>query len=178
MNNPLSPHLQIYRWQITSVLSILHRITGIVLSLGTIILSVWLLCLGLGEYYFDFWLHVVSLFSYTERHQTFRLGLWFWFGFIDCQSDRMDGNCWFISNDYYNMVFISFMSNSGRKTWLFQKYSSIALIPLVSYFLVKILQLSSMTYEQIVSETSSLWFLVLVLIFAVIGLLHMRLSLI
>ena len=89
----------------------------------------------------------------------------------------MDGNCWFISNDYYNMVFISFMSNSGRKTWLFQKYSSIALIPLVSYFLVKILQLSSMTYEQIVSETSSLWFLVLVLIFAVIGLLHMRLGL-
>ncbi len=69
------------------------------------------------------------------------------------------------------------MSNSGRKTWLFQKYSSIALIPLVSYFLVKILQLSSMTYEQIVSETSSLWFLVLVLIFAVIGLLHMRLGL-
>jgi succinate dehydrogenase / fumarate reductase, membrane anchor subunit len=69
------------------------------------------------------------------------------------------------------------MSNSGRKTWLFQKYSSIALIPLVSYFLVKIIQLSSMTYEQIVSETSSLWFLVLVLIFAVIGLLHMRLGL-
>jgi succinate dehydrogenase / fumarate reductase membrane anchor subunit len=89
----------------------------------------------------------------------------------------MDGNYWLTSNDYYNMVFISFMSNSGRKTWLFQKYSSIALIPLVSYFLVKILQLSSMTYEQIISETSSLWFLVLVLIFAVIGLLHMRLGL-
>ena len=65
----------------------------------------------------------------------------------------------------------------GFKTWLFQKYSSIALIPLVSYFLVKILQLSSMTYEQIISETSALWFLVLVLIFTVIGLLHMRLGL-
>ena len=89
----------------------------------------------------------------------------------------MDGNYQFISNDNNNMVFISFMSNSARKTWLFQKYSSIALIPLVSYFLVKILQLSSMTYEQIISETSSLWFLVLVLIFAVIGLLHMRLGL-
>jgi succinate dehydrogenase / fumarate reductase membrane anchor subunit len=69
------------------------------------------------------------------------------------------------------------MSNSASKTWLFQKYSSIALIPLVSYFLVKILQLSSMTYEQIISETSALWFLVLVLIFTVIGLLHMRLGL-
>jgi|TARA_B110000967_G_scaffold209012_1_gene263300 succinate dehydrogenase / fumarate reductase cytochrome b subunit len=62
MNNPLSPHLQIYRWQITSVLSILHRITGVVLSLGTIILSVWLLCLGLGETYFNFFNHLISSF--------------------------------------------------------------------------------------------------------------------
>ena len=69
------------------------------------------------------------------------------------------------------------MSNSGKKTWLFQKYSSIALIPLVSYFLVKILQLSSMTYEQIIVEAGSIWFLFLVLIFAIIGLLHMRLGL-
>ena len=69
------------------------------------------------------------------------------------------------------------MSNSGRKTWLFQKYSSIALIPLVSYFLVKILQLSSMNYEQIITETGTIWFLVLVLIFTIIGLFHMRLGL-
>ena len=62
MNNPLSPHLQIYRWQITSVLSILHRITGIVLSLGTIILSAWLLSLSLGEYYFDFFNFLISNF--------------------------------------------------------------------------------------------------------------------
>jgi succinate dehydrogenase / fumarate reductase membrane anchor subunit len=69
------------------------------------------------------------------------------------------------------------MSHSARKTWIFQKYSSIALIPLVSYFLVKILQLSKMTYDQIIFEASSLWFLVLVLIFTIIGLLHMRLGL-
>ena len=39
---PLSPHLQIYRWQITSVLSILHRFTGIGFSVGIIGLVVWL----------------------------------------------------------------------------------------------------------------------------------------
>ena len=39
---PLSPHLQIYRWQLTSVLSILHRVSGVWLSLGTILLVWWL----------------------------------------------------------------------------------------------------------------------------------------
>ena len=39
---PLSPHLQVYRWQLTSVMSILHRITGIALSVGAILLVSWL----------------------------------------------------------------------------------------------------------------------------------------
>jgi succinate dehydrogenase / fumarate reductase, cytochrome b subunit len=38
---PLSPHLQIYRWQLTSVLSILHRITGVGLAAGAITLVSW-----------------------------------------------------------------------------------------------------------------------------------------
>ena len=46
---PLSPHLQIYKPQITSVLSILHRGTGIVLSIGSIILVLWIVTLTLGE---------------------------------------------------------------------------------------------------------------------------------
>lgn len=45
---PLSPHLQIYRPQLTSVLSILHRITGIVLSLGAFVLAWWLLAVAQG----------------------------------------------------------------------------------------------------------------------------------
>ena len=39
---PLSPHLQIYRPQLTSVLSILHRATGVFLALGTLMLTYWL----------------------------------------------------------------------------------------------------------------------------------------
>ncbi len=41
-NRPLSPHLQIYRPQLTSVLSITHRMTGIFLALGTLVLLFWL----------------------------------------------------------------------------------------------------------------------------------------
>jgi len=39
---PLSPHLQVYRWQITSVLSILHRMTGGALGGGAVWFTVWL----------------------------------------------------------------------------------------------------------------------------------------
>lgn len=42
-NRPLSPHLTIYRPQITSVLSILHRITGVGLTVGAILVVWWFL---------------------------------------------------------------------------------------------------------------------------------------
>jgi succinate dehydrogenase / fumarate reductase cytochrome b subunit len=45
---PLSPHLQVYRWQLTSVLSITHRGTGILLTLGTLLLVYWLLAIAAG----------------------------------------------------------------------------------------------------------------------------------
>lgn len=46
---PLSPHLQIYRPQITSVLSILHRATGLALIVGTLALVCWLGAAAKGE---------------------------------------------------------------------------------------------------------------------------------
>lgn len=45
---PLSPHLQIYKPQLTSVLSILHRVTGVVLVLGSIPFVYWLAALAGG----------------------------------------------------------------------------------------------------------------------------------
>ncbi len=47
-NRPLSPHMQIYRPQITSVLSILHRITGLLLCLGAVVLVSWVVAVSLG----------------------------------------------------------------------------------------------------------------------------------
>lgn len=46
---PLSPHLQIYRPQITSVLSISHRLTGAALAAGLLLLVYWLAALAAGE---------------------------------------------------------------------------------------------------------------------------------
>ena len=46
---PLSPHLQIYKPQLTSVLSISHRFAGIFLLLLLPVLLAWILCLALGE---------------------------------------------------------------------------------------------------------------------------------
>ena len=40
---PLSPHIQIYRWTLTMMLSILHRATGLALYAGTALLAWWLL---------------------------------------------------------------------------------------------------------------------------------------
>ena len=45
---PLSPHLTIYRWPISMTLSILHRLTGVALSGGLVILTIWLLALSYG----------------------------------------------------------------------------------------------------------------------------------
>jgi succinate dehydrogenase / fumarate reductase cytochrome b subunit len=48
VERPLSPHLQVYRPQITSVLSILHRLSGLALSVGTLVLAYWLVALATG----------------------------------------------------------------------------------------------------------------------------------
>jgi len=47
-NRPLSPHLQIYRPQISSVLSILHRITGVALAVGSLLLVYWIIAAAVG----------------------------------------------------------------------------------------------------------------------------------
>lgn len=47
-NRPLSPHLQVYKPQITSVLSITHRATGVALSIGTILWVYWLVAIAMG----------------------------------------------------------------------------------------------------------------------------------
>ncbi|RDS80553.1 succinate dehydrogenase, cytochrome b556 subunit [Dyella monticola] len=46
---PLSPHLQIYKWQVQMVTSILHRATGIALAVGTLIVVWGLVALAAGE---------------------------------------------------------------------------------------------------------------------------------
>jgi len=69
---PISPHLQVYKPQITSVLSIFHRITGVALTFGLILLVAWIFTLSLGEEYFEYfsffiksWFGLLILFGFT-----------------------------------------------------------------------------------------------------------------
>jgi len=47
VERPLSPHM-VYRWQVTNSLSIVHRATGVFLSLGILVLVAWLMALASG----------------------------------------------------------------------------------------------------------------------------------
>jgi succinate dehydrogenase / fumarate reductase cytochrome b subunit len=71
-DRPLSPHLQIYRWQLTSVLSILHRAAGVALTAGAVLLVWWLVAAASGpdayETVTDFlgsWLGLLLLFGWS-----------------------------------------------------------------------------------------------------------------
>ena len=60
--NPLSPHLQIYRWHISSLLSITHRISGVVNLLALILIFFWLITLSLGENNYESFLLIINSF--------------------------------------------------------------------------------------------------------------------
>ncbi|MEE8099665.1 MAG: succinate dehydrogenase, cytochrome b556 subunit [Hyphomicrobium sp.] len=69
---PLSPHLQVYRLHINMVMSILHRITGVGLYFGSLLLAWWLFAAAAGPDYFAFvnglfatWLGVIVLIGCT-----------------------------------------------------------------------------------------------------------------
>jgi len=51
-NRPLSPHLQIYRPQLTSMLSILHRLTGVAMTLGAVLVVWWFIAGAMSPDYF------------------------------------------------------------------------------------------------------------------------------
>ena len=60
--NPLSPHLQIYRWHISSLLSITHRISGVINFLALILIFFWIALLSFGESYYDLFLSIINSF--------------------------------------------------------------------------------------------------------------------
>jgi len=60
--NPLSPHFQIYRWHISSLLSITHRISGVINFLALILIFFWLVVLSLGENNYQLFLLIINSF--------------------------------------------------------------------------------------------------------------------
>ena len=69
---PLSPHMTVYRWPITMTMSILHRITGGALYVGTALVAWWLFAAATSEPHFNVvhgivgsWFGMLILFGYT-----------------------------------------------------------------------------------------------------------------
>jgi succinate dehydrogenase / fumarate reductase cytochrome b subunit len=72
VQRPLSPHLQVYRPQISSMLSIMHRATGIALSVGTLLLVWWLVAaatsdaaFAAAQWFIDSFLGILFLLGWT-----------------------------------------------------------------------------------------------------------------
>ena len=80
-NRPLSPHLDIYQYQITWTVSIMHRITGVAMTLGLILIVAWLVAAAFSPELFSLidgvlrsWIGMVIIFG----------SLWaFWFHFLN-----------------------------------------------------------------------------------------------
>jgi len=75
--NPLSPHIQIYKWHVSSLVSITHRITGIINILAITLICVWISFLLLGEKNYFF----IEKFLNSFLGKFFILGLTWSFSF-------------------------------------------------------------------------------------------------
>ena len=103
---PLSPHLTIYRWPITMILSIMHRATGVALSIGMLVFIAWIATVAFNESGYNFlvtilksWLGQLVLFLWSFafflhfcngiRHMLWDIGLG-----LEMNQVRISG--WFI----------------------------------------------------------------------------------
>ena len=75
--NPLSPHIQIYRWHISSLVSISHRITGIINIIAILLICFWASLLLLGESNYE----MINLFLKSFTGKFIILGLTWSFSF-------------------------------------------------------------------------------------------------
>ena len=102
---PLSPHLQVYKPQMTSVMSILHRATGVGLAIGTVILVWVLIAAATSESYYDY---VVGLLS-SSIGQLALIGLTFALFYHMCNGVR---------HLFWDMGYLFKLQNAFRAGWL------------------------------------------------------------
>ena len=75
--SPLSPHIQIYRWHISSLVSISHRITGVINIVAITLICIWVSFLTLGETNYD----LIEFFFKSILGKFFVIGLTWSFSF-------------------------------------------------------------------------------------------------
>ena len=92
-NNPLSPHLQIYKWHISSLLSITHRVVGVINYFALIVICFWAISLFFGENFYQPFENILNTFfgkfliislcwtfsfQILNENKTLGMGCWFW----------------------------------------------------------------------------------------------------
>ena len=75
--NPLSPHIQIYKWHVSSLVSISHRITGIINIIAITLICIWASLLLLGDLNYNF----INLFFNSFLGKFIVIGLVWSFSF-------------------------------------------------------------------------------------------------
>ena len=76
-NKPLSPHIQIYKWHISSLVSISHRITGIINILAITLICIWFALIFLGESNYE----IIKIFLQTFVGKFILIGITWSFSF-------------------------------------------------------------------------------------------------
>ena len=168
-NNPLSPHLQIYKWQISSLLSITHRIVGVINILAITLICIWVLSLLLGESNYEitqvflksfFGKFIIVFLCWTFsfhilneiRHLVWDMG----YGF-DLKVTKITGVLAFVGSFVFTILFYLIgkkyilICTHLQKKWLFLKYSSIILIPLMIWFIINLASIYDADYVEVVN---------------------------
>ena len=76
-NRPLSPHLSIHKKVLTAIFSIFHRITGIGLGIGSLLICIWISLIALGEEFFLKFQTVASSYFFTLVLIFWTLGIFY-----------------------------------------------------------------------------------------------------
>ncbi len=103
---PLSPHISIYRWPITMTLSILHRMTGVAMSFGFVLLVAWLFDAAAGEQTYirlfgllDNWLGCAALIGWSFAffyHFSNGIRHLFWDTGRGFEKSQANASAWFV----------------------------------------------------------------------------------
>ena len=187
--NPLTPHLQIYRWNITSLLSITHRIVGVINFFAISFLCLFIILISYNENNYE----IFKIFFNSFIGKFFQIALYWTFSFhilneirhlfwdmgygFDLKISKITGVLTLIGSFALTIIIYiwekkyNFMKTSTKK-WLFLKFSSVTLIPLMFWFMLYFLPLLNQDYQQIstflaekISRTIISVFLVVVFFF-------------
>lgn len=122
-NRPLSPHLQIYKPQITSIMSIFHRLSGVALAAGALVLAYWLNAAAYGPESFErvqalltSWFGRLLMFGWTVAlfyHMCNGIRHLFWDTGRGLEMDQVKASAWVVILASVVLTFLSWGAGYG-----------------------------------------------------------------